>query len=398
MTPRRVLRVVGGGIGAFKSLELIRSLVDAGHEVEVVPTAAALQFVGAASFAAIAGREPLTALFGHEPSAHTRVAERIVVFPATADLMAKLAVGHADDLATTILLASDAPRAIAPAMHTQMWLHPATRRSARQLREDGAWIIGPTSGRLAGGDHGLGRLVDPAWIEVWMELVERAPQLDLAGWQVLVSAGGTREPIDPVRFISNRSSGRQGSAVAAVAAVAGAHVALVTTVDPGWIGELVEVERVERAVELEAALARRQEAADVIVHAAAVADFAPRAPADRKIKRAGMAALSLDLTATPDVLSGLTARRRAGQVVVGFAAETGDPREEVSRKRAARDVDLMVGNDVSRADAGFEVPTNEVVIHDRDGGWIEVPLSSKEAVAANVLLAATTYVQRHGGG
>ncbi|ACU54609.1 phosphopantothenoylcysteine decarboxylase/phosphopantothenate/cysteine ligase [Acidimicrobium ferrooxidans DSM 10331] len=395
---RRVLCVVGGGVGAFKALELIRLLIDAGHDVEVIQTAAAREFVGAASLSAIAGRMVNDDLFGREPSVHTRLAswaERIIVYPATADLMAKVAAGIADDVALVTLLASSAPRALAPAMHTQMWSSPATQRSVATLRTDGAVLVGPTTGRLAGGDRGLGRLVDPWWMSLWLELLEAAPELDLAGWKVLVSAGGTREPIDPVRVVANRSSGRQGRAIAAVAALAGATVTLVTTEDAGPVGELVEVVRVERAEELLAAMRERQPSADVVVQAAAVADFAPVATASSKIKRAGRSSLTIELGPTPDVLGELSAHREPHQIIVGFAAETGDPRTEVERKRAARDVDIMVGNDVSRADAGFAVATNEVVLLDRDGRWGELALASKEQIAAGILAHAVAYARSH---
>lgn len=395
---RRVLCVVGGGIGAFKALELLRLLVDAGHEVEVIATDAALEFVGAASFSAIAGRMVIGDLFGREPSVHTRLAswaERIIVYPATADLMAKLATGIADDVALVTLLASGAPRALAPAMHTQMWSAPATQRSAATLRDDGVVLVGPTTGRLAGGDRGLGRLVDPWWMAVWLEMLEAAPALDLGGWEVLVSAGGTREPIDPVRVVANRSSGRQGRAIAAVAAIAGAKVTLVTTEDPGPAAELVDVVRVERAEELRVAMREHQATADLVVQAAAVADFAPATIATSKIKRAGRESLAIELGPTPDVLADLAAHREPHQLIVGFAAETGDPRSEVARKRAARDVDIMVGNDVSRADAGFAVTTNEVVLLGREGVWRELSLASKEQIAAGVLAHAVAYARSH---
>jgi len=392
--PRRVLLVVGGGIGAFKALECARLLMDAGHEVEIVATEAALEFVGRASFAAIAQRPVVDALFGREPSVHTRLAawaDLVVVYPATADLMAKLAVGIADDAALVTLLASAAPRLVVPAMHTQMWLAASTQRSAAVLRADGARILGPTEGRLAGGDRGLGRLLDPAWVETWVTLVAAHPELRLDGTRVLVSAGGTREPIDPVRFVSNRSSGRQGRAVAAVAAAAGAEVTLVTTQDPGWVGEWVLVERVERAQDLLEAMRAHQDGADVIVQAAAVADFAPDAAAQTKLKRKGQQRLVLELAATEDVLANLVAHRREDQVIVGFAAETGDPRSEVARKLAERGVDIMVGNDVSRPDAGFDVPTNAVVMADRRGRWVEVGLAPKAQVAADILAFVASY-------
>jgi phosphopantothenoylcysteine decarboxylase/phosphopantothenate--cysteine ligase len=394
---RRVLCIVGGGIGAFKALELVRQLLDAGHDVEVVATRAALEFVGAASFSAIGTRPVVTDLFGAEPSVHTRLAawaERIVVYPATADLLARSALGLAGDVATVTLLASGAPRLFVPAMHSQMWEAPTTRRAVDQLRRDGAGVLGPTVGRLAGGDRGIGRLLDPAWVLHWLTLQDVTPELALEGVRVLVTAGGTREPIDPVRFVSNRSSGRQGHALAAMAAVAGGQVVLVTTQDPGWVAELVEVVRVERAAELAAAAVGIADACDLIVAAAAVADFAPAAPATHKLKRAEQSHLELLLERTPDVLDEVVARRREGQVIVGFAAETTDLTAEVARKLADKGVDLMVGNDVSREDAGFDAATNAVVLADRLGGWRELPLAPKEVIAAQVLETAWSRVGR----
>ncbi|MHB8189125.1 MAG: bifunctional phosphopantothenoylcysteine decarboxylase/phosphopantothenate--cysteine ligase CoaBC [Ferrimicrobium sp.] len=392
MSLRRVVVGVTGGIAAFKSLELIRLLVDAGCEVEPVVTRAALEFVGAASVAAVAGRPVRVDLFDDlDPSPHTSLAhwaDAVVIYPATADVLAKLAHGSGDDLLSTLVLAFDGPIVVAPAMHTQMWRSPAVQRNAEQLRADGYHLLGPDTGRLAGGDVGEGRLIDAGWVVHALGYWCGDSPVDLSGYRILVSAGGTREPIDPVRFVGNHSSGRQGCAIAQIAAIAGAEVALVTTVRPTFIGGPVTITRVSSALELQGELQARQEWADVVVMAAAVADYRVASPSKGKIKREGRADLTLEMVANPDIVAGLASHRPREQVIVAFAAEVGDLRQAVLGKLAAKKVDIVVGNDVSAQGSGFGSATNEVVIADRRGGWVEVPLASKEIVAAHILSAA----------
>ncbi len=324
LTGRRVVLGVSGGIAAYKAVEVCRRLVDAGAHVVPVMTKGAEHFLGRATLSALASEPVQTALFdGPVPIPHTRLgqsADLIVVAPATARVISAYAHGLSTDLLTNTLLASRAPVVICPAMHSEMWEHPAVVDNIEILRRRGVHIVEPETGRLAGGDVGTGRLASPADIVAAAERV-LGPN-DLAGARVVVSAGGTREPIDAVRVIANRSSGKQGYAIAAEAAARGASVTLVSTVDlPRPAG--VVVEHVETAAEMQVAVERLAETADVVVMAAAVADFRPKAPADGKLsKRDGVPEIILE--PTPDILAGLGARKRPGQVLVGFAAETTD--------------------------------------------------------------------------
>ncbi len=382
---------VTGGIAAYKAVEICRRLMDAGAEVSPVLTLGATRFVSALTFSALASHPARTSLWdGPEPIPHTRLgqaADLILVAPATARLLGTYAAGISDDLLTATLLATRAPVMVCPAMHTEMWEHPAVQDNLATLRRRGVEVLEPVSGRLAGGDQGAGRLVEPADI-VAAVVAYLARAQDLAGVRILVTAGGTREPIDPVRFIGNRSSGKQGHAIAQLASVRGASVCLVTSSElAGPAG--AEVVRVETAAEMAAAVEARAPAADVVVMAAAVADFRPKEVAERKLKK-GDGLPELILEPTPDILAGLGDRRRPGQLLVGFAAETEDPVAHAFEKLRRKHLDLVVANDVSRPGVGFGHDTNAVVIVAADGTSIEVPVSDKTAVATAVIDAVAT--------
>jgi phosphopantothenoylcysteine decarboxylase / phosphopantothenate---cysteine ligase len=383
--PRVVLGVCGG-IAAYKAVEVCRRLVDAGVHVAPVLTDDAQQFVGALTFSALASEPARTSLFGGpEPIPHTRLgqsADLIVVAPATAKLLGKYAAGISDDLLTATLLATRAPVLVCPAMHTEMWEHPAVQENLATLRRRGVHVLEPEAGRLAGGDSGAGRLADPARIAAAV-LGLLAGDHPLTGRTVLVTAGGTREALDPVRFVGNRSSGKMGHALANVAARLGAHVVLVTTAhQPVAAG--VEVVRVESAQEMHDAVMARAAAADAVVMAAAVADFRPKAPSAQKLKKAD-GVPDIVLEPTTDILAALGRAKQPGQVVVGFAAETTQLAENAAAKLLAKRVDLMVANDVSAPDAGFEVDTNRALLLGADGSADETPLLTKEQLAGLVL-------------
>jgi phosphopantothenoylcysteine decarboxylase / phosphopantothenate---cysteine ligase len=389
----RVLLGVAGGIAAYKSAELLRLLTETGHAVRVLPTVAALEFVGAATFEALSGEPVHTGVFVDVPSVpHVKLgqqADLVVVAPATADLLARAAHGRADDLLTASLLTARCPVLFAPAMHTEMWEHPATRDNVALLRSRGAVVLEPASGRLTGTDTGPGRLPDPAEIaELARLLLERADALphDLAGRRVVVSAGGTREALDPVRFLGNRSSGRQGYALASTAAARGAKVTLVAAntalADPAG----VDVVRVVSTLDLREAVLAAAPAADAVVMAAAPADFRPVHRSTTKIKKSddGSAPV-ISLEQNPDILKELSGHRPSpGTVVVGFAAETGDASGsvlELARTKLARKgCDLLVVNDVSGG-AVFGADDNEAVILAADGTAVDVPRGSKGALA-----------------
>jgi phosphopantothenoylcysteine decarboxylase/phosphopantothenate--cysteine ligase len=383
---RRVVLGVTGGIAAYKAVEVCRRLVDAGAHVAPVLTDDALRFVGALTFSALASEPARTSLFdGPDPIPHTRLgqsADLVVVAPATAKLLGKYAAGISDDLLTATLLATRAPVLVAPAMHTEMWEHPAVQENLATLRRRGVHVVDPEAGRLAGGDEGEGRLAEPARIVTAAAAVLAAAG-DLAGLRVLVTAGGTREPLDPVRFMGNRSSGKMGHAVADVAARRGAAVTLVTTSDRP-AADAVEVVRVDTAEEMSAAVLTRFAEVDVVVMAAAVADFRPKAQADVKLKKAdGVPEVVLE--ATPDILAALGERKQPHQLLVGFAAETDRVREQAAAKLAAKHVDLMVANDVSASDAGFEVDTNRAILLYSSGSAEETPLMAKSDLAGLLL-------------
>ncbi|MGQ0804024.1 MAG: bifunctional phosphopantothenoylcysteine decarboxylase/phosphopantothenate--cysteine ligase CoaBC [Actinomycetota bacterium] len=382
---RRVVLGVTGGIAAYKAVEVCRRLVDAGARVVPVLTDDALRFVGALTFSALASEPARTSLFdGPDPIPHTRLgqsADLIVVAPATAKLLGKYAAGISDDLLTATLLATRAPVLVAPAMHTEMWEHPAVQENLTTLRRRGVHVVDPEAGRLAGGDEGEGRLADPA------RIVDAAAAVlatgDLAGVRVLVTAGGTREPLDPVRFVGNRSSGKMGHALADAAARRGAAVTLVTTADRP-AADAVEVVRVETADEMADAVVGRFAEVDVVVMAAAVADFRPKATTAQKLKKQdGVPEVVLE--PTPDILAALGERKQPHQRLVGFAAETEHVREHAATKLAAKRVDLMVANDVSAPDAGFEVDTNRAVLLYSSGSAEEIPLMPKPDLADLIL-------------
>jgi phosphopantothenoylcysteine decarboxylase/phosphopantothenate--cysteine ligase len=391
----RVLLGVAGGIAAYKSAELLRRLTETGHSVRVLPTPSALEFVGAATFEALSGQPVHTGVFADIPEVpHVRLgqeAELVVVAPATADLMARAAAGRADDLLTASLLTARCPVLFAPAMHTEMWEHPATQANVELLRSRGVVVLEPAAGRLTGTDTGPGRLPDPAEIaELARLLLERGAALprDLAGRRVVVSAGGTREALDPVRYLGNRSSGRQGYALARVAAQRGAHVTLVAahTADLGDPAA-VDVVRVGSALELRDAMHAAAKGADAVVMAAAVADFRPDALAVHKIKKDGSEPPPLQLALNPDILVELVAAREPGQIVVGFAAETGDetgdPLHHGRAKLARKGCDLLVVNAVGDGRA-FEVPDNAGWLLGADGTEQELESGSKALLASHV--------------
>lgn len=376
---RRILLGVTGGVAAFKAAYLARRLVESGAEVRVVMTRSSLEFLGPQTMAAITGTPPFTELFGAESvSPHTELAawaDAVVVAPATAATLARMASGESDDLLVATVLAFSGPVVVAPAMHTEMWVHPATRRNVATLGDDGIRFVGPVAGSLAGGAEGMGRMAEPE--EILAAVVAVLSGGDLAGWRVLVSAGGTREPVDPVRFIGNRSSGKMGNAIALAAARRGATVTLVTTA-PAPEHPAISVVPVETAEEMAQAVWGAAKESDVAVLAAAVADFRPAQPAPRKLRRTD-GPPEIVLEPTPDILAGV-ARLDPRPFLVGFAAETGDA-AKAAGKFAAKGVDLLVANDVTAPGVGFGTPTNAVTVFGRDGGVEEWPLQSKEAIA-----------------
>jgi phosphopantothenoylcysteine decarboxylase/phosphopantothenate--cysteine ligase len=389
----RVVLGVSGGIAAYKACEVLRGLTESGCDVTVVPTAAALTFVGSATWSALSGKPVATDVWqdAHRVP-HVRLgqeADVIVVAPATADLLARATHGLADDLLTNVLLTARCPVVLAPAMHTEMWEHPATRRNVALLRERGMIVLEPDSGRLTGADSGKGRLPQPAAIvAAVLDILRREPTDDLRGLRIAISAGGTREAWDPVRFVGNHSSGRQGVELARTALARGAIVTLVAahmTVEPP---AGVEVVRVSSAAELQQAMQDRAPTSDVVVMAAAVADFRP-VPESTKVKKDDTGAgVTLDLERTADVLAGLVAARSgSAPFIVGFAAETAtDAAELLALGRAKlmrKGCDLLVVNDVG-ADEVFGSPDNAVVILGADGSQAELPRQGKAGIADGI--------------
>jgi phosphopantothenoylcysteine decarboxylase / phosphopantothenate---cysteine ligase len=385
----RIVLGVGAGIAAYKACELLRLLTESGHHVRVVPTPDSLRFVGEATWAALSG-EPVTASTWDEVHEvpHVRLgqgADLVVVAPATADLMARAAAGMSGDLLTAILLTARCPVVYAPAMHTEMWEHPATRANVATLRSRGAVVLDPAAGRLTGHDSGPGRLPEPAELfrAAVRVLARGAAGLgpDLAGRHVVVSAGGTREELDPVRFLGNWSSGLQGYALASVAVARGAAVTLVAAnaalADPAG----ARVLRVISARQMHDAVMDAAADADAVVMAAAVADFRPETRSDSKIKKAGGAPEPVRLVENPDILRELSIKRpRPGQVIVGFGAETGDVLANGQAKLAAKGCDLLVVNQVGNGLA-FGTSDNEAVILGEDGSQTRVPRGPKEVLA-----------------
>ncbi|MFF1380803.1 bifunctional phosphopantothenoylcysteine decarboxylase/phosphopantothenate--cysteine ligase CoaBC [Streptomyces sp. NPDC058308] len=387
----KVVLGVSGGIAAYKACELLRRLTESGHDVRVVPTASALHFVGAATWSALSGNPVSTEVWSdvHEVP-HVRIgqhADLVIVAPATADMLAKAAHGLADDLLTNTLLTARCPVVFAPAMHTEMWEHPATQENVATLRRRGALVVEPAVGRLTGVDTGKGRFPDPVELfEVVRRVLARKDLAqDLAGRHVVVSAGGTREPLDPVRFLGNRSSGKQGYALARSAAARGARVTLVAAnaalPDPAG----VDVVPVGTAVQLREAVLKAAADADAVVMAAAVADFRPETYAAGKIKkRDGQDPAPIALVRNPDILAEIAGERpRAGQVVVGFAAETDDVLANGRAKLARKGCDLLVVNEVGERKT-FGSEENEAVVLGADGSETPVPYGPKEALADTV--------------
>jgi phosphopantothenoylcysteine decarboxylase/phosphopantothenate--cysteine ligase len=391
----RIVLGVAGGIAAYKAALLLRLLTEAGHDVRVIPTRASLEFVGRATWEALSGKPAPSDVFEDVTEVpHVRLgklADLVIVAPATADLLARAATGRADDLLTATLLTARCPVLLAPAMHTEMWEHPATQANVATLRSRGVHVLEPESGRLTGADTGPGRLPEPEAIAAAaLALLDGSDATDrlrdLAGLHVVISAGGTREPLDPVRFLGNRSSGRQGYALAAAALERGARVSLVAANvtlphPPG-----ADVVTVETSEQLRDAVRAAAKDADVVVMAAAVADFRPATTAESKLKKSpdGTAPV-IELVETTDILAELAARRlRAGQVVVGFAAETGDADATVlehGRAKARRKgADLLVVNAVG-AGRGFGTPDNDVTILDAGGETVATAAGSKAEVA-----------------
>ncbi|BAJ27212.1 MULTISPECIES: bifunctional phosphopantothenoylcysteine decarboxylase/phosphopantothenate--cysteine ligase CoaBC [Kitasatospora] len=402
MNASRVVLGVSGGIAAYKACELLRRFSESGHEVTVVPTAAALHFVGEATWAALSGRPAATETWErvHEVP-HVRIgqqADLVVVAPATADLLAKAAHGMADDLLTNTLLTARCPVVFAPAMHTEMWEHPATQENVATLRRRGAIVIEPAVGRLTGVDTGKGRLPDPGEIfALCRRVLQRgALERDLAGRHVVVSAGGTREPLDPVRFLGNRSSGKQGYALAATAAARGARVTLVAanTELPAPAG--VDVVRAGTARQLREAVLRAAEDADAVVMAAAVADFRPAEYASGKIKKVdGIEPAPIALVRNPDILAEVAAdRAHDGQLVVGFAAETDDVLANGRAKLARKGCDLLVVNEVGDGKA-FGQDTNSAVLLGADGTEVHIADGPKDILADAIWDQVVARLPRH---
>lgn len=391
MDKPKVVLGVSGGIAAYKACELLRRLTESGHDVRVVPTESSLHFVGAATWSALSGHPVSTEVWNdvHEVP-HVRIgqgADLVVVAPATADMLAKAAHGLADDLLTNTLLTARCPVVFAPAMHTEMWEHPATRENVATLRRRGAVVIEPAVGRLTGVDTGKGRLPDPGEIfEVCRRVLARGPvEPDLTGRHVVISAGGTREPLDPVRYLGNRSSGKQGYALARTAVARGARVTLVeaNTGLPDPAG--ADVLHAGTAVQLREAVLKAAADADVVVMAAAVADFRPAEYATGKIKKKdGQEPAPITLVRNPDILAEVAGERaRPGQIVVGFAAETDNVLANGREKLRRKGCDLLVVNEVGERRT-FGSEENEAVVLSADGGETQVPYGPKEALADTV--------------
>lgn len=394
---------VTGGIAAYKAVMLARLFVEAGHELHVVPTENALRFIGAPTWEAIS-RNPVTvSVHDDVPEVrHVGLGQRadlVLIAPATANTLAKMATGIAEDLLGTTLLATQAPVLVAPAMHTEMWVHPATQHNVETLRSRGVQFIGPESGRLTGNDTGPGRMSEPE--QIFARALELLGPRDLLGRRVLVSAGGTREPIDPVRFLGNRSSGRQGVAVAVEAAARGAEVTLISAnIEQVVLAEVpagVKIVRVGSAAELEVAVSAEAPEADVIVMAAAVADYRVAEVADQKLRKEDRSqAPTLNLVENPDILRGLVRDRRSGQLIVGFAAETVASEEELlergRRKLARKGCDFLAVNAVGWTQ-GFESERNELLVLNAEGEIVSHARGTKREAARTLLDAIARVVE-----
>jgi phosphopantothenoylcysteine decarboxylase/phosphopantothenate--cysteine ligase len=417
MTERkRIIVGVAGGIAAYKAATVVRQLTEAGHSVRVVPTDSALRFIGAATFEALSGNPVHTGVWDdvHEVP-HVRIgqeADLVVVAPATADLLARAVAGRADDLLTATLLTARCPVLFAPAMHTEMWFHPATVDNVATLRRRGAIVLEPASGRLTGADTGAGRLPEAEEITTLAQLLlarSDALPYDMAGVKVLVSAGGTREPIDPVRFIGNRSSGKQGYAMARVMAQRGADVTLIAGNTAGLIDPAgVDVVHIGSAAQLKDAVSKHAPSAHVLVMAAAVADFRPTHPSTSKIKKSAdpnADAPVIELVRTDDVLAGAVRARADGQLpnmraIVGFAAETGDANGDVlfhaRAKLQRKGCDLLVVNAVGENRA-FEVDNNDGWLLASDETEVALEHGSKTLMASRIVDAIVAFLHNSGG-
>jgi phosphopantothenoylcysteine decarboxylase/phosphopantothenate--cysteine ligase len=381
---------VTGGIAAYKAVEICRRLVDAGAHVVPVMTESAERFIGRTTLSALASEPVQTSLWDEaSPIPHTQLGQRadlIVVAPATAHLLGAYANGLSGDLLTNVLLATRAPVIVCPAMHTEMWEHPAVQHNLDVLASRGVIVVEPDEGRLAGGDIGKGRLASPERIVAEAERV--LGRSDFGGLQVVVTAGGTREPIDAVRVIANRSSGKQGYAIAAEACARGASVTLISTVELP-VPPDVAVINVETAAQMEAAVHDAAATADVVVMAAAVADFRPKQAVDHKIKK-DLGAPDILLEPTPDILAALGAHKAVGQILVGFAAETEDLIAHAEAKLRRKNLDLIVANDVSAAGVGFQHDTNAVCLLRPDAAMVTISLTDKRSIARAVLDAVVS--------
>jgi phosphopantothenoylcysteine decarboxylase/phosphopantothenate--cysteine ligase len=403
----RIVLGVAGGIAAYKACLLLRRFTEAGHDVTAVPTRNALEFVGATTWAALSGRPVATDVFaGADQVPHVRLgreAQLVVVAPATADLLSRAATGRADDLLTNVLLTAGCPVLMAPAMHTEMWLHPATQANVATLRSRGVVVMDPAEGRLTGADSGPGRLPEPEDIEALALALLDDPALagrmagrDLAGRKVLISAGGTREALDPVRFVGNSSSGRMGLALARAAAARGAEVTVVAANLALPIPAGVEAVPVVSTADLAGEMFARATDADVVVMAAAPADYTPVAPSESKLKKSGDAGLTVEFRQTTDILARLSAVRPSGQVVVGFAAETAGSPEELLRlgreKLTRKGCQLLVLNDVSGGRVFGSDATDITVISET--GVVASAVGSKAAAAHAIIDAAVDVSER----
>jgi phosphopantothenoylcysteine decarboxylase/phosphopantothenate--cysteine ligase len=413
MDRKRIIVGVSGGIAAYKACTVVRQLTEAGHRVRVIPTESALRFIGAATFEALSGEPVRTGVFDDVPMVpHVRIgqeAELVVVAPATADLLARAVAGRADDLLTATLLTARCPVLFAPAMHTEMWLHPATVDNVATLRRRGAVVLEPASGRLTGADSGAGRLPEAEEITTFAHLLLERPDAlpyDLAGCKMLVTAGGTREPIDPVRYIGNRSSGKQGYAVARVAAQRGADVTLIAGHTAGLIDPAgVEVVHVSSAQQMRDAVSKHAPDTHVLVMAAAVADFRPARVAAAKIKKGVEAPPTIELVRNDDVLAGVVRARAEGQLpmmraIVGFAAETGDTNGDVlfhaRDKLRRKGCDLLVVNAVGEGRA-FEVDSNDGWLLASDGTESALQHGSKTLMASRIVDAVVAFLHGSSG-
>lgn len=389
----RVIVGVSGGIAAYKAAHVVRYFTERGHNVRVIPTESSLNFVGKATWEALTGEPVTTSVFEDvDQVAHVQLGQKadlVVIVPATADLMARIASGRSDDLLTATVLVASCPVVVAPAMHTEMWNNPATVANVETLRSRGVHVIDPAVGRLTGKDSGPGRLPEPDFIANYALEIVQVPQ-DLDGKNVVISAGGTHEPLDPVRFLGNNSSGLQGTKLAQAALARGAHVTIVAGVMTAQPPAGAQVVKVRTALEMEAAVTELAPTADVIIMAAAVADFRPAELKESKIKKEeGSAPEPIYLVKNPDILAGLTAHRaNPAQVIVGFAAETGDASGTVldhGRAKAIRKkADLLVVNEVGDG-VGFGTKQNSVIILDAQGSQVSEASGDKLAVSHAIL-------------